>query len=41
MLKNNGRVLSIGAENYPFPYPLMKNASGEWYFDSNSGSKKS
>jgi hypothetical protein len=40
MLKNNGRVLNIGAENYPFPYPLVKNASGAWYFDSNSAKQE-
>ena len=32
----NGKVLNIGAENYPFPFPLEKNASGQWYFDSDS-----
>jgi hypothetical protein len=40
MLTNNRRVLSVGAENYPFPYPLMKNASGGWYFDSNSAKQE-
>jgi Protein of unknown function (DUF2950) len=40
MLTNNRRVLNIGADNYPFPYPLMKNASGEWYFDSNSAKQE-
>jgi len=40
MLKNDGRVLNIGAENYPFPYPLVKNASGAWYFDSNSAKQE-
>ncbi len=35
-LTNDGRVLNIGAENYPFPFPLEKNASGQWYFDSDS-----
>jgi hypothetical protein len=34
--KGGGLVLSIGAENYPFPFPLLKNPSGQWYFDSNS-----
>jgi hypothetical protein len=39
-LTNNGRVLNIGAENYPFPFPLMKNPSGQWYFDSNSAKEE-
>lgn len=34
-LTNGGRVLNVGAENYPFPFPLMKNSSGQWYFDSS------
>ena len=28
----NGKVLNIGAENYPFPFPLEKNASGQVVF---------
>ena len=40
MLTNNGMVLNIGAENYPFPFPLMKNPSGQWYFDSNSAKQE-
>jgi hypothetical protein len=35
-LRDGGRVLNIGAENYPLPFPLIKNPSGQWYFDSNS-----
>jgi hypothetical protein len=35
-LRNGSLVLSIGAENYPFPFPLLRNSAGEWYFDSNS-----
>lgn len=33
-LTNGGVVLNVGAENYPFPFPLVKNSSGQWYFDS-------
>jgi hypothetical protein len=33
--KNGGMVLNIGAENYPLPFPLMRNSSGLWYFDSS------
>lgn len=34
-LTNGGRVLNVGADNYPFPFPLVKNSSGQWYFDSS------
>ena len=36
----NGKALNIGAENYPFPFPLEKNASGQWYFDSDSAKEE-
>jgi hypothetical protein len=32
-------VLYIGAENWPFPIPLVSN-NGAWYFDSNTGRKE-
>jgi hypothetical protein len=35
-----GKVLNIGAENYPFPFPLEKNGSGQWYFDSDSAKEE-
>jgi hypothetical protein len=38
---NNGAVaLTIGAENYPFPFPLVKAPSGQWYFESNSAKQE-
>jgi hypothetical protein len=33
-------VLNIGAENYPFPFPLKKDASSKWTFDVTSGKKE-
>jgi hypothetical protein len=30
-------VLYVGAENWPFPIPLLSN-NGAWYFDSDAGS---
>jgi Protein of unknown function (DUF2950) len=39
-LTNGGKVLTVGAENYPFPFPLMKNSSGQWYFDSASAKEE-
>ncbi|HEY6302313.1 MAG TPA: DUF2950 domain-containing protein [Terriglobales bacterium] len=35
-LANGGMVLDVGAENYPFPFALLKNSSGQWYFDTAS-----
>jgi Protein of unknown function (DUF2950) len=39
-LKNGGMVLNIGADNYPFPFPLLRNSSGEWYFDSSDAKEE-
>jgi hypothetical protein len=33
-------TLYIGAENWPFPIPIAKNASGEWFFDTEAGIKE-
>jgi hypothetical protein len=33
---NGDETLFMGAENWPFPIPLKKNA-GQWYFDSKAG----
>ena len=33
-LEKGGMVLNVGIENYPFPFPLKKNASGQWHFDA-------
>jgi Protein of unknown function (DUF2950) len=33
-------TLYVGAENWPLPIPLVKNASGAWYFDTESGKKE-
>jgi hypothetical protein len=32
-----GEALLVGADNQPFPVPLDKNASGQWYFDTDAG----
>jgi hypothetical protein len=32
-------ILYVGAENWPFPVPLVSK-NGRWYFDSSSGSKE-
>ena len=33
-------ILYIGAENWPFPIPIVKNNSGAWYFDTTAGKKE-
>jgi hypothetical protein len=39
-LDNGGQVLNVGIENYPFPFPLVKNSGGQWYFDSSEARKE-
>src|SRR5277367_501215 len=39
-LANGGRVLTIGAENYPVPFSLIKDSSGQWYFDTASAKEE-
>jgi len=36
-IKAGGEMLYTGADNYPFPIPLDKNSSGQWYFDTAAG----
>jgi hypothetical protein len=31
------QILYLGADNFPFPIPLQKNASGQWAFDTAAG----
>jgi len=33
-------ALYIGADNWPLPIPIEKNASGSWYFDTEAGKKE-
>jgi DUF2950 family protein len=39
-LANGGMVLNVGAENYPFPFALLTNSSGQWYFDTGSAKQE-
>jgi Protein of unknown function (DUF2950) len=32
-MPDGSQILLIGADNFPFPIPLKKNAAGQWYFD--------
>jgi hypothetical protein len=34
------QVLYVGADNYPFPIPLAKDASSKWYFDAAAGEEE-
>ena len=36
-MTDGSQVLLVGADNYPFPIPLKKNAEGKWYFDTAAG----
>ena len=34
---DGSEVLIVGADNNPFPIPLKKKGSGQWYFDTTAG----
>jgi Protein of unknown function (DUF2950) len=36
-LTDGSSILYIGADNYPFPIPLVRDSSGKWYFDTEAG----
>ena len=36
-MPDGSQTLLIGADNFPFPIPLKKNAAGQWYFDVAAG----
>lgn len=37
---DGAQTLFLGAENWPFPIPLKKDAAGQWYFDSKAGAEE-
>lgn len=37
---DGGQVLLVGADNFPFPVPLKKNAAGLWFFDTAAGKQE-
>ena len=39
-MSDGSRVLYIGADNFAFPVPLAKSASGSWYFDAVAGAQE-
>jgi hypothetical protein len=36
-MPDGSQILLVGADNFPFPIPLEKNAGGLWYFDTAAG----
>jgi hypothetical protein len=36
-MPDGSQILLIGADNFPFPIPLKKNDSGQWFFDTVAG----
>ena len=39
-LADGTQVLLVGADNFPFPIPLKKNADGQWFFDTAAGKEE-
>ncbi len=36
-MQDGNQILVVGADNFPFPIPLKKNSSGQWFFDTAAG----
>ncbi len=36
-MTDGSRILYIGADNYPYPIPLIQNSAARWYFDTAAG----
>ncbi len=36
-MTDGSQILNIGADNYPFPIPLVKDSSSKWYFNTKAG----
>jgi hypothetical protein len=34
---DGSQILYVGADNYPYPIPLVQNGSSKWYFDTATG----
>jgi hypothetical protein len=39
-MPDGSEVLLVGAQNFPFPIPLKKNDSGQWFFDTAAGQEE-
>lgn len=39
-MEDGSRVLVVGADNFPFPFPLKENSDGRWFFDTVAGKEE-
>jgi hypothetical protein len=39
-MPDNSQMLLVGADNFPFPIPLKKNADGQWFFNTAAGKEE-
>jgi hypothetical protein len=39
-MPDGSRILLVGYDNFPFPIPLKKNDSGQWFFDIAAGKEE-
>ena len=39
-MPDGAQILLVGADNFPFPIPLKKNADGKWFFDTAAGKEE-
>src|SRR5271156_6793039 len=37
VMTDGSEILNIGADNYPFPIPLVRESTSSWYFDTEAG----
>jgi hypothetical protein len=37
VMTDGSEILNIGPDNYPFPIPLVRDSSSNWYFDTKAG----
>ena len=39
-MEDGSQVLVVGADNFPFPFPLKENGDGSWFFDIAAGKEE-
>jgi hypothetical protein len=39
-LQDGAQILLVGADNFPFPIPLKRDAGGKWFFDTAAGKEE-
>jgi hypothetical protein len=39
-MPDGSQVLLVGPDNFPFPIPLRKTATGQWFFDAGAGEEE-